>query len=82
VTWDRQLYFPPKEGMLWIFSPEKSDGFGLVRTRDLTTIIGNVMKYTSGVVEESKVPKGWFLQGLPVESRQTIRTSPLTIRMQ
>jgi hypothetical protein len=20
---------PPKEGMLWIFSPEKSDGFGL-----------------------------------------------------
>jgi hypothetical protein len=28
VTWDRRLYFPPKEGMLWIFSPEKSDGFG------------------------------------------------------
>jgi hypothetical protein len=27
--------FPPKEGMLWIFSPEKSDGFGRVRTRDL-----------------------------------------------
>jgi hypothetical protein len=26
---------PPKEGMLWIFSPEKSDGFGRVRTRDL-----------------------------------------------
>jgi hypothetical protein len=24
-----------KEGMLWIFSPEKSDGFGQVRTRDL-----------------------------------------------
>jgi hypothetical protein len=23
--------------MLWIFSPEKSDGFGGVRTRDLTT---------------------------------------------
>jgi hypothetical protein len=22
----------PKEGMLWIFSPEKSDGFGRVRT--------------------------------------------------
>jgi hypothetical protein len=21
--------------LLWIFSPEKSDGFGLVRTRDL-----------------------------------------------
>jgi hypothetical protein len=21
---------PPKEGMLWIFSPEKSDGFGRV----------------------------------------------------
>jgi hypothetical protein len=26
---------PPKEGMLWIFSPGKSDGFGRVRTRDL-----------------------------------------------
>jgi hypothetical protein len=26
---------PPKEGMLWIFSPEKSDGFSRVRTRDL-----------------------------------------------
>jgi hypothetical protein len=27
--------FPPKEGMLWIFLPEKSDGFDRVRTRDL-----------------------------------------------
>jgi hypothetical protein len=27
--------FPPKEGMLWIFSLEKSDGFGRDRTRDL-----------------------------------------------
>jgi hypothetical protein len=26
---------PPKEGMLWIFSPERSDGFGRVQTRDL-----------------------------------------------
>jgi hypothetical protein len=26
---------PPKEGMLWIFSPEKYDGFGWVRTHDL-----------------------------------------------
>jgi hypothetical protein len=26
---------PPKEGMLWIFSLEKSDGFGWVRTLDL-----------------------------------------------
>jgi hypothetical protein len=26
---------PPKEGMLWIFLPEKFDGFGRVRTRDL-----------------------------------------------
>jgi hypothetical protein len=26
---------PPKEGMPWIFSPEISDGFGQVRTRDL-----------------------------------------------
>jgi hypothetical protein len=26
---------PPKEGMLWIFSPEKSDGFGRFGTRDL-----------------------------------------------
>jgi hypothetical protein len=25
---------PPKEGMLWIFSPEKSDGFGRVRTTE------------------------------------------------
>jgi hypothetical protein len=27
---------PPKEGMLWIFSPEKSDGFGRVRTCGLS----------------------------------------------
>jgi hypothetical protein len=27
--------FPPKEGMLWNFLPEKSDGFGRVGTRDL-----------------------------------------------
>jgi hypothetical protein len=26
---------PPKEGMMWIFSPEKSEGFGRVRNRDL-----------------------------------------------
>jgi hypothetical protein len=26
---------PPKEDMVWIFSPEKSYGFGRVRTRDL-----------------------------------------------
>jgi hypothetical protein len=26
--------WPPKEGMLWIFSPEKSNGFGRDRTRD------------------------------------------------
>jgi hypothetical protein len=26
---------PPKEDMLWIFSPEKSDGFGRVQTRNL-----------------------------------------------
>jgi hypothetical protein len=26
---------PPKEGMLWIFSTEKSDGFGWVQTLDL-----------------------------------------------
>jgi hypothetical protein len=26
---------PPKEGMLWIFSPEKFGGFGRVQTRDL-----------------------------------------------
>jgi hypothetical protein len=26
---------PPKEGMLWMFLPEKCDGLGQVRTRDL-----------------------------------------------
>jgi hypothetical protein len=26
---------PPKEGMLWIVSPEKTDGFSRVQTRDL-----------------------------------------------
>jgi hypothetical protein len=26
---------PPKEGMLWIFLPEKSDSFGRVRTHNL-----------------------------------------------
>jgi hypothetical protein len=26
---------PPKEGMVWIFSPEKSDGFDRVRNRDI-----------------------------------------------
>jgi hypothetical protein len=34
ATWDGRLYFPSMEGMLWNFSPEKSDGFGRVRTRD------------------------------------------------
>jgi hypothetical protein len=29
------LTSPPKEGMLRIFRPEKSDGFGRVRTREL-----------------------------------------------
>jgi hypothetical protein len=28
---------PQKEGMLWFFSPEKSDGFSQVRTRNLGT---------------------------------------------
>jgi hypothetical protein len=27
VTWGKRLYFLLKEGMLTIFSPEKSDGF-------------------------------------------------------
>jgi hypothetical protein len=31
--------FPPKEGMLWIFSPEKCDGFG----RDGTYDLGNML---------------------------------------
>jgi hypothetical protein len=26
---------PPKKGMLWIFAPEKSDGFGQDQTDDL-----------------------------------------------
>jgi hypothetical protein len=34
--------YPPKEGMLWIFSPEKSDRFGRVRTRELGTIVDDV----------------------------------------
>ena len=34
ATWETAL-LPPKEGMLWIFSPEKSDGFGRDRTREL-----------------------------------------------
>jgi hypothetical protein len=33
--WTDGFTSPPKEGMLWIFSPEKSDGFGRDRTRDL-----------------------------------------------
>jgi hypothetical protein len=35
---------PPKEGMLWIFSPEKSDGFGRDRTRDLTYLLTYTME--------------------------------------
>jgi hypothetical protein len=35
--WADGFTSPPKEGMLWIFSPEKSDGFGRVRTLDLCT---------------------------------------------
>ena len=35
TTWDRRIYFPPKEGALRIFSPEKSDGFARVWTREL-----------------------------------------------
>jgi hypothetical protein len=31
--WTDSFTSPPKEGMLWIFSPEKSDGFDRVRTR-------------------------------------------------
>jgi hypothetical protein len=29
---------PPKEGILWIFSPEKFDGFGRVRTREASML--------------------------------------------
>jgi hypothetical protein len=29
------LTSPPKEGVLWIFLPKKSDGFSQVRTHDL-----------------------------------------------
>jgi hypothetical protein len=43
---------PPKEGMLWIFSPEKSDGFGRVRTRDL----GYQRPWRTGADEEVE---GW-----------------------
>ena len=35
ATWERALLPPPKEVMLCIFSPEKSDSFGRDRTRDL-----------------------------------------------
>jgi hypothetical protein len=35
VTWTDGFNSPPKEGMLWIFSPEKSDGFGRDRTCDV-----------------------------------------------
>jgi hypothetical protein len=34
---------PPKEGMLSIFSPGKSDGFGRVRTRDLGVTEGSML---------------------------------------
>jgi hypothetical protein len=33
----------PKEGMLWNFSPEKSDGFGRVRTTRPLKPLGTVM---------------------------------------
>jgi hypothetical protein len=59
--------FPPQEGMLWIFSPEKSDSFGRVRIRDLgyqrpnktlsTMVVGNdnrwVYIYLSAVISLS-----------------------------
>jgi hypothetical protein len=32
---------PPKEGMMWIFSSEKSDGFGRDGTRDLFFFLFN-----------------------------------------
>jgi hypothetical protein len=35
---------PPNEGMLWILSPEKSDGFGRFRSQHL------LMKIFSGVL--------------------------------
>jgi hypothetical protein len=35
---------PPKEGMLRNFSPEKSEGFGRVRTRDLDTRMCNSVR--------------------------------------
>jgi hypothetical protein len=35
ATWDRRLYFPSEGRPAVDISPEKSDGFGQVRTRDL-----------------------------------------------
>jgi hypothetical protein len=35
ATWDRRLYFLSEGRHAGIFSPEKSDGFGRDRTRDL-----------------------------------------------
>jgi hypothetical protein len=38
ATWTKRLYSPPREDMLWIFSPKKSDGFGRVRTREASML--------------------------------------------
>jgi hypothetical protein len=42
---------PPKEGMLWIFSPEKSDDFGRVRGQNANHYITEaayLQDYTAG----------------------------------
>jgi hypothetical protein len=46
---------PPKEGMLLIFSPEKFDGFGRVRTRDL----GYQSLEKSTWVQHDEISSGW-----------------------
>jgi hypothetical protein len=54
------------DGMLWIFSPEKSDGFGRVRTRDLGYQIRVVL---NAVQTHSIAAKSCSSQKVQVSSR-------------
>jgi hypothetical protein len=49
ATWDRRLYFPNEGRHAEDFSPEKSDGFGRVQTRDLGVPEASIIDFRGGV---------------------------------
>jgi hypothetical protein len=70
---------PPKECILWIFSPEKSDGFSRVRTELYLTVLYrtllDVVEITTPV--HWLVPILYSIQGVPGEMCHTSGECPL-----